>query len=56
MKLNLSDLETNAVKHALEKYMKELDTPQTDKATEYELDAVRCVIEKMDKVAHAPGM
>lgn len=56
MKLNLSDMETNAVKHALEKYRQSLEAGETDKATEHELHAVKSVIERMDTVSHAPGM
>jgi hypothetical protein len=57
MKLSLSDIETNAVKHALEAYSKELEQSKaSSKGSEYELDAVRCVINKMDTVAHSPGM
>ena len=58
MKLNLSDIEANAVKHALEAYEKELSDGSSSsmKGTEYELSAVKDVIIRMDLVGHAPGM
>jgi len=56
MKLNLSDIETNAVKHALEKYRETLQGTDGDMGVKFELEAVECVIDKMDSVAHASGM
>ena len=57
MKLSLSDIEANALKHALEAYEKELSSSSSGdaKATKYELGAIKGVISKMDVVSHAPG-
>ena len=56
MKLELSDIETNAVKHALERYEESLKKDKGDKGIEYELDAITCVMEKMDAKAHVAGV
>ena len=56
MKLDLSDIETNAVKHALERYEEYLEKSTGEMGKEYELDAVTCVINKMDSKAHIPGV
>ena len=56
MKLNLSDIETNAVKHALERYKESLKKDEGEQGLEYEMDAVTCVIEKLDARSHAPGI
>jgi len=49
MKLNLSDIEANAVKHALHAYEKELSssTSSDTKGTAFELTAVKNVISRL---------
>jgi hypothetical protein len=56
MELRLSDIEANAVKHALEKYYTELgqDT-RKEKGVGFETDAVKRVIQKMQSLSGASG-
>jgi len=58
MKLSLSDIEANALKHALDAYEKELSssTSSDTKGTAYELNAVKGIISRLEVTAHAPGM
>ncbi len=55
MDLKLTDPEANAVKHALEHYLKELKHSGQKPGVQFEEDAVECVIQKMQTKSGAPG-
>jgi hypothetical protein len=55
MDLRLTDIEANAVLHALRKYLSGLDESSADKGVKYEADAVKSVIEKMAGASGASG-
>jgi hypothetical protein len=55
MDMRLSDIEANAVLHALRKYLSSLDESSADKGVKYEADAVKSVIEKMAGTSGASG-
>ena len=55
MDLRLTDPEANAVKHALEHYLKELEHSTQKAGIQFEEDAVQCVIQRMQTLSGAPG-
>jgi hypothetical protein len=55
MDLKLTDPEANAVKHALEHYLKELKDSKQNPAVSHEEDAVECALQKMRSLSGAPG-
>ncbi|MEJ2685527.1 MAG: hypothetical protein P8Z71_14175 [Candidatus Sulfobium sp.] len=60
MDLRLKDIEANAVKHALEEYLKNLEKSERvagdKKGIKFEEEAVKTVIEKMKSLSGAPGL
>ncbi|MEJ2313755.1 MAG: hypothetical protein P8Y85_03055 [Nitrospirota bacterium] len=56
MELKLTDIEANAVQHALRQYLKALETGGGDaKGKGFEEGAVKKVLEKLQQLSGAPG-
>lgn len=57
MELKLTDIEANALQHALKRYLEDLEKSggKDRKGVQFEEDAVRCVIQKIQNLSGASG-
>lgn len=57
MELRLTDIEANAVQHALNKYIESLEKSggRDKKGVQFEEDAARCVLAKLQALSGASG-